>query len=124
MISISFASRKPIYEQIYDDIIKQATFGVLLPNDKLPPVRTLATQLGVNPNTVSKAYSNLERDGYIHSVVGRGSFISENLNSIELQKQCAEEKFIDAAKNAKNAGVKIDRLQSKLYEVYQKEANV
>lgn len=118
MVNLNFASRKPIYEQIYDSIVKQATLGILSPSEKLPPVRTLATELGINPNTVSKAYSLLERDGYIYSAVGRGSFISENLDSIDMHKKKALDDFVEATKNARNAGITIESLNDKLSQVY------
>ena len=55
MFSINYQSREPIYEQLYDNVIRLIALGVLLPEQQLPPVRQLATELGVNPNTVSKA---------------------------------------------------------------------
>ena len=80
MFQINPASRIPLYEQIYNNIIKLASAGVMNPKDKLPAVRTLATQLGINPNTVAKAYRQLENDGYIYSTVGVGSFLSDKLS--------------------------------------------
>ena len=76
MIQIDLTSRVPIYEQICTNIIRLASAGVLRPGDKLLPVRSLASQLGINPNTVAKAYKLLEGDGYIISNVGRGSYLS------------------------------------------------
>ena len=63
MFSIDLSSRVPIFEQLYNNVVRLISLGVLAPNDKLPPVRTLATKLSVNPNTVSKAYKLLESDG-------------------------------------------------------------
>ena len=85
MIQIDLTSRVPIYEQICTNIIRLASAGVLKPGDKLLPVRSLASELGINPNTVAKAYKLLENDGYIVSNVGRGSYVSD-----ELTKDCAE----------------------------------
>lgn len=65
MIQIDLTSRVPIYEQICTNIIRLASAGVLNPGDKLLPVRSLASELGINPNTVAKAYKLLENDGYI-----------------------------------------------------------
>ena len=67
MIQIDLTSRVPIYEQICTNIIRLASAGVLNPGDKLLPVRSLASELGINPNTVAKAYKLLENDGYIVS---------------------------------------------------------
>lgn len=76
MISIDVTGRTPIYEQICRAICSEITRGVLKENDKIPASRTLAQQLGLNPNTVSKAYSILERDGIIYTLAGRGSFVA------------------------------------------------
>ncbi|MEE0061066.1 MAG: GntR family transcriptional regulator, partial [Acutalibacteraceae bacterium] len=83
MFNIDYTSREPIYEQLYNNVVKQITLGVLEPKQQLPPVRQLALQLNVNPNTVSKAYKNLEQDGVIYSVVGKGSFVMENISIID-----------------------------------------
>ena len=85
MIQIDLTSRVPIYEQICTNIIRLASAGVLKPGDKLLPVRSLASELGINPNTVAKAYKLLENDGYIVSNVGRGNYGSDKLT-----KDCAE----------------------------------
>lgn len=86
MLTVNFQSRMPVYQQLYDDVIRLTAIGVLKKDSKLPPVRTLATELGINPNTVQKAYKMLETDGYIYSTVGRGSFISEKLCLDEAEK--------------------------------------
>ena len=76
MISIDVTGRTPIYEQIFRAVCSDITRGVLKENDKIPPSRALAQQLGLNPNTVAKAYQMLERDGIIYTVAGKGSFIA------------------------------------------------
>jgi GntR family transcriptional regulator len=77
MFDIDLMSRTPIYEQLYRRVIELIMKGVLQEQDKLPSVRSLATDLGVNPNTVAKAYTLLERDGIIYSLAGRGSFVAK-----------------------------------------------
>ncbi len=89
MFSIDLSSRVPIFEQLYNNVVRLISLGVLAPNDKLPPVRTLATKLSVNPNTVSKAYKLLESDGYICSAVGKGSFVSPDLSVKNAEKDAA-----------------------------------
>ena len=76
MITIDLKSSVPIYEQLYKKISELIIKGILSENDQLPGVRTLAKDLGVNPNTVSKAYQELERNGIIYSVSGRGCFVA------------------------------------------------
>ena len=82
MFSIDLTSRIPIYEQIHDNIISLIVKGTLSENDQLPSVRALAKNTGVNPNTVAKAYQELERNGIIYSVPGRGSFIAKPDSSV------------------------------------------
>jgi GntR family transcriptional regulator len=75
MIHIDLRSREPIYEQLIQNIKKLIFSGVLKPDEKLPSVRELASQLTINPNTIQKAYKELENQGYIYSARGRGNFI-------------------------------------------------
>ena len=77
MFELDVRSRKPIYEQLMDKIKEMIVYGVLQVDEQLPSVRTLSTQLTVNPNTIQKAYRELEREGYIYSIQGKGSFVAE-----------------------------------------------
>lgn len=76
MFELDVRSRKPIYEQLMDKIKEMIMYGVLHVDEQLPSVRTLSTQLTVNPNTIQKAYRELEREGYIYSIQGKGSFVA------------------------------------------------
>ena len=105
MFTLDYQSRLPIYEQLYKSIIKMASLGVMEPNEKLPSVRVLGQQLGVNPNTVQKAYQMLERDRIIYSIPGKGSFISPDLSSVDVKKSEALEKVALAVKEAIDHGV-------------------
>ncbi len=87
MIEIDVRSRTPIYKQIYEQIETLALNGILAPNERIASVRQLAKQLGINPNTITKAYAELEQNGIICSVSGRGSFISPNLSAAGVQKR-------------------------------------
>ena len=73
MITIDYKSRQPIYEQIIDKVKELIIAGVLKRDDQLPPVRQLAQELAINPNTIQKAYAELERQGVIYSMKGKGS---------------------------------------------------
>lgn len=106
MFQIDFSSRVPIYEQLYASIVKLSAVGVLKPGDRIPAVRVLATQLGVNPNTVAKSYKMLENSGYIYSTVGRGSFISDKLSKASAEKLLAFDELKDAIKKAESMGIK------------------
>ena len=74
MISLNYRDSRPIYEQIKDGLRKLIVTGAMLPDEKLPSVRALAQQLSINPNTIQRAYADLEGEGYIYSVPGKGSF--------------------------------------------------
>lgn len=74
MISLNYRDSRPIYEQIKDGLRKLIVTGALRADDKLPSVRALAQQLSINPNTIQRAYNELEGKGYIYSVPGKGSF--------------------------------------------------
>lgn len=105
MFVLDYQSRQPIYEQLYQNVVRLVSVGVLAPNEQLPAVRTLAQQLGVNPNTVQKAYQMLERDGLICSVVGKGSFVSPTLTVAEQKKKIARKELQDAFRQALNNGM-------------------
>ena len=76
MITINYRDPRPIYEQVTFGLRRLILTGVLRPNDKMPSVRELSAQLAINPNTVQRAYRELEAAGYIYSVPGKGSFVS------------------------------------------------
>lgn len=78
MITINYMSRIPVYEQIIEQIENYVLLGIFKNGDKIPSVRSLSIELSINPNTIQKAYSELDRRGITSSVPGRGSFISEN----------------------------------------------
>lgn len=80
MFNINTLSDKPIYEQIIDNIKELSLKKILKPDDKLPSVRQMATMLSINPNTVSKAYQELERQKITHTIRGRGTFISSDMD--------------------------------------------
>ena len=74
MIQINYRDPRPVYEQIMDEIRRLIITGALRPDEKLPSVRDLARQLAINPNTIQRAYRELEQSGYIYSVPGKGNF--------------------------------------------------
>ena len=74
MVTINYRDGRPFYEQVKDDLRRLVVSGALQPGEKLPSVRELAGQLAINPNTIQRAYRELEAEGYIVSVPGKGSF--------------------------------------------------
>ncbi|EXM40618.1 MULTISPECIES: GntR family transcriptional regulator [Ruminococcus] len=119
MINIDLTGRVPIYEQICNGFAELIGSGVLQENDKLPGARSLAKELGLNPNTVAKAYSRLEHDGIIYSVAGKGCFVAKQKGHIERK---LFEDFDAAASAAIRAGVTVTELKDRL-DALQKEDN-
>lgn len=74
MININFRDSRPIYEQVKTTLRKLIVSGAMSPDEKLPTVRELASQLVINPNTIQRAYRELEQEGYIISIPGKGSY--------------------------------------------------
>lgn len=110
MLTVNFSSRTPIYQQLYDDVIRLVSLGVLKSDTKLPPVRILATELGINPNTVQKAYKMLEKDGYIYSTVGRGSFVSNKLDQNQAEEIQAKNDLKESIDKAYKKGITKDEM--------------
>ena len=117
MLTVNFSSRTPVYQQLYDDVVRLTSLGVLKSHTKLPPVRTLATELGINPNTVQKACKMLELDGYVYSTVGRGSFISDKLNQNEAEKIKVRKDLKEALDRAYKRGITIEEMVSMVNEI-------
>ncbi len=114
MIVIDVTGRVPIFEQICRGICGDIAKGVLKPHDRIPAARVLARELGINPNTVAKAYTELERDGIIYSRVGKGSFIAEHGNRADRR---FTDEFEQKAREALQAGVPIENLEEILRRV-------
>ena len=112
LFSLDYRSRLPIYEQLYQNITRMAALGALAKNEQIPSVRALAQELGVNPNTVQKAYGLLERDGVICSLPGKGSFLTGEQNAVDKQREEAVQKVRVSAREALDCGVALGELLS------------
>lgn len=77
MIQLNYRDSKPIYEQIKDGLKRLIITGAIAPDEKMPSVRELSSQLAINPNTIAKAIRELEQEGYIYTITGRGSFAAD-----------------------------------------------
>ena len=93
MISIDNRDPRPLYEQVVDGFRKLIVAGVLAPDDKLPSVRSLASELAINPNTIQRAYRELEVLGYTYSAAGKGSFVAATSATANLHRQELLERF-------------------------------
>lgn len=92
MIIIDYKDTRPIYEQVVERFKTLILKGVMQPDEQMPSVRNLAMELSINPNTIQKAYAELERQDFIYTVKGRGSFVSGDGKLVETRKrECLEE---------------------------------
>ena len=87
MILIDYSDKRPIYEQIAARFEALIVSGVMEADEKLPSVRTLAVELSINPNTIQRAYMELEKDGFIYKVKGKGNFVKRDEELMGRQKE-------------------------------------
>ena len=121
MFQIDAMSRKPVYEQIIEQLEKFVLKGILTTDSQLPSVRSLSSTLSINPNTIQKAYSELDRKGIIYSVPGKGCFITEKAKEILSQsKRDQMEDLINLIKELLLAGVTKDQIIKCVEEIYNK----
>ncbi len=124
MIILDYKDRRPIYEQIIDKMEELMLLGVLGENEPLPSVRNLAMELSINPNTIQRAYAELERRGYIYTIKGRGSFVSENSTMKENKKKELLVRVSEMIDEAISLGIpdeEIKRMVENQYQAAKKE---
>ncbi len=122
-IFISNSSEKPIYEQITMQLKQLIMNGELESGSPLPSMRTLAKELRISVITTKRAYEDLERDGFIHTIVGKGSFVAEkNLDFVrEEQLRIIEDHLAKAIAGAKAGGIDLNELQVILKMMFEEE---
>lgn len=119
MFVVDVMSRVPVYEQIIKQVEEQVLTGILKEGDKLPSVRSLSVKLSINPNTIQKAYTELDRKQLIITVPGKGSFISEK--AIEVVGANSREKMTELNKIIRElalAGVTKEEIINNIEEVF------
>ena len=116
MIAISLRDSRPIYEQVRDSLRGLITSGVLQPGEKLPSVRELANSLTINPNTIQRAYRELEAEGYIASQPGRGSFVLESDGEKQERRRLLWKQLDETAAELRWLGVSEEELISHMKE--------
>lgn len=110
MIVIDYRDKRPIYEQVTERFETLILNGILEPDEKLPSVRNLAVELSINPNTIQRAYAELERRGLIYSAKGKGNFVAAgNEMGKKLQMKVLEE-FREKTENCRKAGLPAEEL--------------
>lgn len=110
MFSINYKDPRPIYEQVKDNLRRSIITGILEPGEKIPSVRETASELAVNPNTIQRAYRELEYEGYICSVPGKGSFVNESDEAILERKKELFEKLSQIIGELRQVGVSTEEI--------------
>lgn len=116
MINLNYRDPRPIYEQICDEFRKLIVTGALQTDEKLPSVRSLASELAINPNTIQRAYNGLESEGYIYSIPGKGSFAAAKADADEMRKQELLKKVREMLRELRYLGLTQEELSLLLRE--------
>ncbi|MDO4277701.1 GntR family transcriptional regulator [Lachnoclostridium edouardi] len=115
----NYRDRRPIYEQITESYQEQILMGILEQEEKMPSVRALATELSINPNTIQRAYGELERQGYIYSVKGKGSFVSDVKGMRRVKRLEVENHLVTLARKAKTSGMTCEEFKDQAGKAYE-----
>ena len=121
MIILDYRDTRPLYEQIVDKFQMLILSGALEPNSRMPSVRSLAVELSINPNTIQRAYVELERQGYIYTVKGKGSFVADNTAMKENRKKEVLLQVSDMIDEAIRVGIPGDEIKN-MVEIQYKAA--
>ena len=122
MILIDYKSRKPIYEQIIENMKQLVVSGALKRDEQIPSVRQLAQELAINPNTIQKAYAELERQGVIYSLKSRGSFVGSSLQELRnIQQNERLEELAALSKELYRLQVSQEELYLVIQQVYKQQ---
>lgn len=124
MVQLNYRDAKPIYEQIKEGLRKLVVSGALSVGDKLPSVRELASQLAINPNTIQRAYRELENEGYIYTLVGKGTFVAESRNIDNTREKELLQEFDELVTELLYLEVPKDALKERIDTVAEGSENV
>ena len=116
MIAINYRDPRPIYEQVKLGLRRLIMTGVLQPNDKMPSVREMSAQLAINPNTVQRAYRELEAEGFIYSIPGKGSFIAADCKADQARMDQLLRQLDEAVAELLDMGMDKDALVKRIME--------
>lgn len=120
MIVIDYRDKRPLYEQITEKLAQLIVCGALESNAKLPSVRSLAMELSINPNTIQRAYMQLEQDGYIYTVVGRGNYVTDRSDWQKGFQTAARQELTEALGKARSSGLTLEEVLSMARDIYAK----
>ena len=116
MLNLDYRDARPIYEQVRDNLRRLMVSGAIQEGEKLPSVRSLASNLAINPNTIQRAYESLEAEGYVYSIPGKGSFAAPRTGVDEERRDRLLGQFDSLAAELLYLGVTRDRLIARIRE--------
>ena len=114
MIHLNSRDPRPIYEQIMDNLRRLIISGGISPGEKLPSVRELAAQLAINPNTIQRAYRELEHEGYVQSIPGKGCFAHKQITGDPKRMESLWEALERTVSELRFLGVTTEELMARL----------
>lgn len=118
MIFIDYNDKRPIYEQIVDRFQTLILNGALEPDTKIPSVRSLAVELSINPNTIQRAYRELEQDGFIYTVKGRGNFVRADESLAKKQRNKLLDTLREQITACRDIGISLDEIITCAGEIF------
>ena len=121
MITLNYRDARPIYEQVRDGLRRLIVSGAIADGEKLPSVRALASQLAINPNTIQRAYMQLEQEGLIYPVKGKGNFIADSEEVRKISKASYTEELKTLIRKGKAMGMEAEELIYIIRECYKEE---
>ncbi len=121
MIVLDYRDKRPIYEQVVEKLEHLIICGGLEANSKLPSVRALAMDLSVNPNTIQRAYTQLEQDGYIYTIIGRGNYVTDKCEWQSGHFKALKHDFKELLTQAHDSGMPRKELLALINSVYGEE---
>ena len=116
MLNLDYRDARPMYEQVRDNLRRLMVSGAIQEGEKLPSVRSLASNLAINPNTIQRAYESLEAEGYVYSIPGKGSFAAPRTGVDEERRDRLLGQFDSLTAELLYLGVTRDRLIARIRE--------
>ncbi len=117
MFQLNYREEKPIYEQIKEGVRRMVILGGAEVNSRLPSIRELATQMSINPNTIQRAYRELENEGYIYTVAGKGSFVAPRSGVDSRRREALLQSLEASVRELLYLGVDVDWLLQRVREI-------
>lgn len=121
---LDYRDKRPIYEQVVEKLERLIASGGLEPLTKMPSVRSLAMELSVNPNTVQRAYTQLEQDGYLYTVSGRGSFVTAESEWKNSRQNKVLMQWKEITRQARETGIARETLETGLHSIFEESADL